>query len=245
LSWARSSWLPQSRQQPRASNIFTSANGRRVSRYGAGGVRASRVPGPNRLSYHPAYGAEIEQHFNEQTVLPPRWSFYVPDFDFDVKDLARAEDDAATIGDDKLEEAASDADEKEAEALKAFRVDFEENDTRDPKNWSTGYRILVTAMFAYTTLATGIYSTAYSSGISQMSDEFGITDGSLPLLGISLYLVGLALGALIMAPLSETFGRRPMYIAGLLAFLALIPVAALAPNFYAVIVARLLGWVFL
>ncbi|KAF6802125.1 MFS multidrug transporter [Colletotrichum sojae] len=96
-------------------------------------------------------------------------------------------------------------------------------------------------MFAFTTLATGIYSTAYSSGINDMSRELGVTDKSLPLLGISLYLVGLALGALIMAPLSETFGRRPMYIGGLTIFLGLIPIAALATNFTMVIVARFLG----
>lgn len=187
--------------------------------------RYSRLPRLSRLSYYPVANEYIDGVFNEKTALPPRWSFYVPDFDFDVKDFEEHVDD----------------EDDAPKALKAFRVDFYDGDPNDPKNWSVAYRVLVIGMFAFTTLATGIYSTAYSSGITQMSEELHITNSSLPLLGISLYLVGLALGALIMAPLSETFGRRPMYIGGLSVFLALIPLAALATNFTMVIVARFLG----
>lgn len=192
--------------------------------------RFSRLPRLSRLSYYPVANEYIEGVFNEKTALPPRWSFYVPDFDFDVEDFKKY--------DEKPE---NEDDEGPPTALKAFRVDFWDGDPDDPKNWSTAYRVLVVAMFALTTLATGIYSTAYSSGITQMSQELNVTNPSLPLLGISLYLVGLALGALIMAPLSETFGRRPMYIGGLTVFLGLIPLAALATNFTMVIVARFLG----
>lgn len=167
--------------------------------------------------------AEIDDLFNEKTVLPPRWSFYVPDFEFDARKFGR------------------EASDDETEVLKAFRVDFLSGDPRNPQNWSTAYRILVTSMFSYTTLATGIYSTAYTSGIPQMVEELRVTDPLVPLLGISFYLVGLALGALFMAPLSETFGRRPMYIMGLSVFLILIPVTALAQSITTIIVARFLG----
>ncbi|KAL0942955.1 MFS multidrug transporter [Colletotrichum truncatum] len=204
---ARSSWMKGSQRAPL-------------------GNRYSRLPRLSRLSYFPVANEYIDGVFNEKTSLPPRWSFYVPDFDFDVKDFEKHEDNEDDDG---------------PTALKAFRVDFYPGDPSDPKCWSIRYRVLVIGMFAFTTLATGIYSTAYSSGINDMVKELGITNSSLPLLGISLYLVGLALGALIMAPLSETFGRRPMYIGGLTVFLALIPIAALATNFTMVIVARFLG----
>ncbi|GKT44853.1 citrinin biosynthesis cluster MFS transporter mrr1 [Colletotrichum spaethianum] len=187
----------------------------------------SRIQRLSRLSYYPVANEYIEGVFNEKTALPPRWSFYVPDFDFDVKEFEKYDQ--------------PDHEDDVPKALTAFRVDFWDGDPDDPQNWSTAYRIVVIGVFAFTTLATGIYSTAYSSGINQMSAEFHITNASLPLLGISLYLVGLALGALIMAPLSETFGRRPMYIGGLSIFLGLIPIAALATNFTMVIVARFLG----
>lgn len=209
---ARSSWMRRSQRFPIED-------------------RYSRLPRLSRLSYFPVANEYIDGVFNEKTSLPPRWSFYVPDFDFDVKDFEKYG--GGQDGDGEDDEGPT--------ALKAFRVDFYDGDPRDPKGWSKGYRILVVGMFAFTTLATGIYSTAYSSGIKDMSQELGVTNASLPLLGISLYLVGLALGALIMAPLSETFGRRPMYIGGLTVFLGLIPIAALATNFTMVIVARFLG----
>ncbi|TDZ15838.1 Citrinin biosynthesis cluster MFS transporter mrr1 [Colletotrichum orbiculare MAFF 240422] len=210
---ARSSWMRRSQRYPLDD-------------------RYSRLPRLSRLSYFPVANEYIDGVFNDKTTLPPRWSFYVPDFDFDVKDF---ENHNGGGGDD------NDDDDDVPTVLKGFRVDLYPGDPDDPKSWSVGYRVLVVAMFAFTTLATGIYSTAYSSGINDMNRELNVTDPSLPLLGISLYLVGLALGALIMAPLSETFGRRPMYIGGLSVFLALIPVAALATNFTMVIVARFLG----
>ncbi|KFA54225.1 hypothetical protein S40293_08135 [Stachybotrys chartarum IBT 40293] len=181
------------------------------------------TPRISTLDWQNTASAEIDDLFNEKTVLPPRWSFYVPDFEFDASEFDRDNSD------------------DEVEVLKAFRVDFLPGDPRNPQNWSTAYRVLVTVMFSYTTLATGIYSTAYTSGIPQMAEELRVTDPSVPLLGISLYLVGLALGALFMAPLSETFGRRPMYIVGLSVFLITIPVAALAQSITTIIVARFLG----
>ncbi|KAK2729739.1 MFS multidrug transporter [Colletotrichum kahawae] len=212
---ARSSWMRRSQRFPVAETY-------------------ERLPRLSRLSYFPVANEYIDGVFNEKTNLPPRWSFYVPDFDFDVKDFEKYEQ-------QQQQQQEKGEDDDVPKALKAFRVDFYPGDPDDPKCWSVAYRILVIGMFAFTTLATGIYSTAYSSGINSMVPELGVTNQSLPLLGISLYLVGLALGALIMAPLSETFGRRPMYIGGLSVFLALIPMAALATNFTMVIVARFLG----
>ncbi|KAH7362765.1 major facilitator superfamily transporter [Plectosphaerella cucumerina] len=218
-------WAPlPPREAPRQSAFLPRSSWmRRNSREPPVPARMSRFARRSRVSWYPAAAAEMDDLFNSRTILPPRWTFYVPDFEYDI-------------------DAVSDSDtESTAEELKAFRVDFLAGDPRNPQNWSTAYRVLVTVMFAYTTLSTGIYSTSYASGIPQMVGELGVTDASVPLLGISLYLVGLALGALFMAPLSETFGRRPMYIGGLSAFLALIPVAALATDIMTILVARFLG----
>jgi hypothetical protein len=183
-----------------------------------------RLPRFSQLPEYPWAAGKLDEVFTEKTTLPPRWSFYLPDFEFSVEDFEKDEIDPKV-------------------AAKGFRVSFAPGDPKNPKNWSTPFRILIVAMFSYTTLATGIYSTAYSSGISDMEKDLHITNTSLPPLGISLYLVGLALGAIVMAPLSETFGRRPMYVGGLSVFMALIPVAALANNLTQVLVARFFGYV--
>ncbi|MGO4386854.1 multidrug effflux MFS transporter [Microvirga sp. 2YAF29] len=56
---------------------------------------------------------------------------------------------------------------------------------------------------------------------------------------ISLYILGLAFGQLIYGPLSDCFGRRPILMVGLVLYTAAGVAAALAPDVYALIAARL------
>lgn len=81
-------------------------------------------------------------------------------------------------------------------------------------------------------------STAYGSGIPGLKQDFGITDSTTPVLGISTYLLGLALGPLCLAPLSEMYGRRPIYIVAMLIFTVMLLPSALAQNFATLLVAR-------
>lgn len=196
---------------------------------------------------------QLDQIFYQQSALPEQWLFEIPDYNFadlsEIKDKRRRSSyvfhretwDEKGIQEDKEEEEDDDVPDPKKD-LQGFKVNFAPGyDPANPKCWSTAYKMAIVAGFAYTALSTGIYSTAYSSGITEMSKELHIADPTLPSLGISLYLVGLAFGALVMAPLSETFGRRPMYIAGMSTFVALIPVAALANSFTAVLLARFFG----
>ena len=52
-----------------------------------------------------------------------------------------------------------------------------------------------------------------------MQKEFHVKSEVIPTLGVSMYLFGLALGSLFLAPISETYGRKPVYIAGMLLFI--------------------------
>lgn len=56
---------------------------------------------------------------------------------------------------------------------------------------------------------------------------------------VSLYIVGLAVGQLIYGPLSDRFGRRPVLMAGLALYTLAGLAAALAPDVYSLIAARL------
>jgi MFS family permease len=57
-------------------------------------------------------------------------------------------------------------------------------------------------------------------------------------------MVGLALGCLVLAPLSEMYGRRVIYISTSILFTILILPVVLAPNFEAVVISRLFGGFF-
>jgi multidrug resistance protein len=51
----------------------------------------------------------------------------------------------------------------------------------------------------------------FAPGFSQVMKEFRSTNTSLASFVISIYILGYAIGPLIMAPLSEIYGRLPVY----------------------------------
>ena len=122
-----------------------------------------------------------------------------------------------------------------------FEVFFHEKDRTNPKNWSPWYRAWVLFCIAFSSLVVSLYSTIYTSSIPGMQKEFGIIDNTIPTLGITTYLVGTGLGSLVQAPLSEVFGRRPIYLISMTIFAILIIPCALATSIIEVLVVRLFG----
>jgi MFS family permease len=61
------------------------------------------------------------------------------------------------------------------------------------------------------------------------------------ILPLTLYTLGLAIGPLFIAPLSETLGRRPIYIGTLTFFLAFIAASGAANNFATLLVCRFIA----
>lgn len=86
-----------------------------------------------------------------------------------------------------------------------------------------------------------LYSTSYTAGIEQMMIEFGIENESIVTLGVTSYLFGLAIGSVIIAPVSETIGRRPTYLVANVLFILLVIPCALATSLPEVIVVRFFG----
>ncbi|KAL4975066.1 major facilitator superfamily domain-containing protein [Aspergillus desertorum] len=125
-----------------------------------------------------------------------------------------------------------------------YEVDFEDgNDQANPKNWSLKYKGMAIAMLSYNTLLIVLHSTSYTSGISQIGDEFGAST-TIVTLGLTFYLIGLAIGSMFMAPLSEVYGRKPVSIVCLGIFTVLITPCALAKSIETLIIVRFIGALF-
>lgn len=54
-------------------------------------------------------------------------------------------------------------------------------------------------------------ATMFAPGAGQLATEFHITDSTVAAMTVSLYVLGFALGPLLLAPLSELFGRLVVY----------------------------------
>ncbi|KAF4549545.1 MFS-type transporter-like protein 27 [Elsinoe fawcettii] len=101
-----------------------------------------------------------------------------------------------------------------------YIVTWIHNDQRNPQNWSGARKWTITAVVAVATLAVAFVSSAYSGGTRQIIQEFGISQ-EVGILGVSLFVLGFAIGPLLWAPLSEMFGRQVLFFgtyAGLTAF---------------------------
>lgn len=66
-------------------------------------------------------------------------------------------------------------------------------------------------LVAIATLAVAFVSSAYSGGVDQILMEFGASQ-EVATLGISLFVLGFAIGPLMWAPMSEMYGRQILYI---------------------------------
>lgn len=71
--------------------------------------------------------------------------------------------------------------------------------------------------------------------------EFDISSEPVVTLGVTTYLLGLAVGSVILAPISETYGRRPVYIVSGLASVLLIIPCGLGNSLTQVVAVRFFG----
>lgn len=92
-----------------------------------------------------------------------------------------------------------------------YAVSWIPNDPRNPMNFSALKKWSITVIASSITLAVSLVSSAYSGGMSRIVTDFG-ADQEVVILGISLFVLGFAFGPLLWSPLSETFGRRNIFI---------------------------------
>lgn len=127
-----------------------------------------------------------------------------------------------------------------------YEVTFEDDDSplRNPKDWPFWYRMWVIFCVSYSTWVVVLYSTSYTAAIPGLEKTFKPQNETIANLGITTYLLGLAAGSLIVAPLSELFGRRWVYLICLSISVLLIIPCALATSLAGIIVVRFFGALF-
>ncbi|CAO1628107.1 unnamed protein product [Parajaminaea phylloscopi] len=111
-------------------------------------------------------------------------------------------------------EAKADAVRKKVEDFEAqgyHLIGFEPNDPENPRNWSKGKKYFLTIFCSYLNVCVASQASAYSTGQTGIEETFGVS-AELATVGLSLYVLGFAIGPPLVAPLSESFGRKPVYL---------------------------------
>jgi multidrug resistance protein len=120
-------------------------------------------------------------------------------------------------------------------------VEWEENDPDNPQNWTVkkkwGNMGIVSAICFLTPLA----SSMVAPGVSLIMRDFHSTNQTIGSFVVSIYVLGYALGPLFIAPMSEVYGRMPVYHICNAQFVIWSMACALAPNMGALLAFRLLA----
>ncbi|KAJ7627407.1 major facilitator superfamily domain-containing protein [Roridomyces roridus] len=100
-----------------------------------------------------------------------------------------------------------------------YLVDWEENDSDNPRNWSSSKRAFVAFTISFLTFSVYIGSAIYTSCIPGLMQEFDVSLVHATL-GLTLYVLGYGIGPMFFTPLQElpVLGRNPGYIVTLFLF---------------------------
>ncbi|KAI9062694.1 MFS general substrate transporter [Trametes sanguinea] len=122
-------------------------------------------------------------------------------------------------------------------------VEFEENDPRDPMNFTRARKWAITFTASFFSIIVASSSSAYALGDDSMIRDLSATKFQATV-GLSMYTLGFALVPLVSASFSEEFGRQPLYLFSGIGCLLMHLMMALAPNIQTVIVGRFLAGAF-
>ena len=121
---------------------------------------------------------------------------------------------------------------------KEYEVGWDgDQDPMNPKNMSTGRKWVIVLVLSSGSACVTCTSSMYTSAYDQISNEWHVSR-VVATLGLSLFVMGLGLSPMVLAPLSEFYGRRPIYVCSFTFFLIWLIPCAVAKNLATELVAR-------
>ncbi|KAF2737909.1 MFS general substrate transporter [Polyplosphaeria fusca] len=85
------------------------------------------------------------------------------------------------------------------------------DDPQNPMNWSRNKKWGTVILISAITFLVPLASSMFAPGVPKVMETFNSTSQMLEGFMVSVYVLGFAFGPLIIAPLSEMYGRLPLY----------------------------------
>jgi hypothetical protein len=112
-----------------------------------------------------------------------------------------------------------------------------EDSANDPLNWPSWRRDLALLSLGLYCMIGGGITPLIAAGFTDVAHEFHMhTEGVA--LTTGLYMMGLGVGSVLMSPTAILFGKRPVYLASALIFIATSLWAGWSPSFNSLLIAR-------
>ncbi|OGE54339.1 hypothetical protein PENARI_c006G02618 [Penicillium arizonense] len=123
----------------------------------------------------------------------------------------------------------------------SYEVGWEggEADPLCPRSYSTLKKWRITLVICFVSLCMTCASSIYTATYQQMEAELG-NSRIVSILGLSLFVLGISFGPMALGPLSEFYGRRPIYVISWTIYVIFIIPQAVAKNIGVILVFRFL-----
>jgi hypothetical protein len=119
-----------------------------------------------------------------------------------------------------------------------------DDDPQNPMNWTSKAKIINCGAIIFLTLLTPLASSMFAPGVPEVLHDFKETSVTLAAFVVSVFLLGFAVGPLLISPLSEIYGRRPVYMVCNVGFIIFTVACAVASSMPQLIVFRFLSGCF-
>ncbi|KAF1954880.1 MFS general substrate transporter [Byssothecium circinans] len=139
-----------------------------------------------------------------------------------------------------FEEDVNFVEEKEGMKDGAYLVEWEDDDPENPLNFKKTTKWMNAMVLAFAVFMVSIASSGFSQGTRTMKLDFNVNQ-TVALMTTSTFVLGFAVGALLLSPLSEVYGRRELYIFTFGAFVLLSGSTGFANSMTAIITLRFFG----
>ena len=108
----------------------------------------------------------------------------------------------------------------------------------DPLNWPTWRRDVALVSLGFYCMLGGGMTPVLAAGFSNVAASYHVTIPQVALT-TGLYMLGLGLGSVVMSPTAIIYGKRPVYLVGIILFIISAVWCALSPNYPSLVVARI------
>ncbi|KAK7437926.1 hypothetical protein VKT23_018361 [Stygiomarasmius scandens] len=129
---------------------------------------------------------------------------------------------------------------KKEEAIENAEDDWQ-HDPDNPWNWPARKKWTMVSIVSLYTFTPPLASSMLAPGLSRIAEQYGITSSTMIALVLSIFLLSFALGPLILAALSEMYGRTWILHGGAFLSIAFNFGCAYAPNTGALLAFRFLS----
>ncbi|KAH8655467.1 major facilitator superfamily domain-containing protein [Xylariales sp. PMI_506] len=114
------------------------------------------------------------------------------------------------------------------------------DDTEYPQNFPARRKWFLLGLLSFITFLSPFASSIPAPGVGLMAQDFGVTSKILESLSVSIFVLGFAVGPLLLSPMSELYGRQTVFNTSNVVMTLFQIGCALSPNIGALIAFRFL-----